>query len=279
MGAGVSTLFLDENNKEGGIGFAKAMFSMQEWTFLKKICDENNIVQSDLNRVFNKHFTDENVQLRQMRADLSNFKLWFVDHCNVNKEAVDVLVPEVFLREMPDCLDPPYSPDEVSFARFVVMGFTFCAQPIQDTMYDFISISKRNRKVQLKATMFTYNLNQIISTLSEELEKSAALDYCIKRSNVQNDMEISIESVMRIAVKYPVGFFQLIRFRKKFRRLFFGDRFWEGRRCIKSRFFLSSARKMSLLTRSGRYSKLHEPLFSTSSSARRSHCTALRVKI
>ena len=237
MGGGASSvLFVDERNKAGSVGFSRNMFNPQEWVCLQKLCIEKDITQIDLNRVFNKYCTDENAVLRKMRVDLVFFKNLFVEHCQVNKELVDVLVPQVFMRDHEELL-PPYSSEEVSFARFMVMGYMFCAQPIQDMIYDLISISRNNPKIQLKAVMYTYNLEQMISILSEDTEKSAALDYCRKRASVQNDMEISIEHVMRICMKYPIGCYQLIRFRQKFRRCILGDRFWIGRPYLESRYF------------------------------------------
>jgi hypothetical protein len=236
MGASGSVLFIDEKNKKGSIGFSKAMFNQKEWACLQKFCIEKDITQKDLNRVFNKYCTDENVVLRQMRVDLAMFKNLFVNNSSVNKETVDVLVPQVFMRDHEELM-PPHSAEEVSFARFIVMGYMFCAQPVQDMIFDIISISRNNPKIQLKAVLYTYNLQQMITVLSEDTPKSAALDYCLKRASIQNDMEISIELVMRIAMKYPIGFFQLIRFRQKFRRCLFGDKFWLGRPYLESRYF------------------------------------------
>jgi hypothetical protein len=104
-------------------------------------------------------------------------------------------------------------------------------------IFDLISISRRNPKIQLKAVMYTYNLEQMISILCEDSEKSASLDYCLKRASVKKDMEISIELAMRIAMKYPIAFYQLIRFRQKMKRCLFGDRFWIGRPYLESRYF------------------------------------------
>jgi hypothetical protein len=42
---------------------------------------------------------------------------------------------------------------------------------------------------------------------------------------------------MRVAQKYPLGFYQLIRFRQKVRRCILGDRFWKGRPYLESRYF------------------------------------------
>ena len=229
-------LFIDEENKKGSIGFSKVMFNQKEWACLQKFCLDKGITQIDLNRVFNKYCTDENVLLRQMRVDLSFFKNQFVSHCPVNRETVDVLVPQIFMKDHED-LQPPHSAEQVSFARFIVMGYTFCAQPVQDMVYDVVSMSRNNPKIQLKAVMYTYNLEQMIKVLSEESSPSAALEYCVKRASIQNDTEITIELVMRIAMKYPIGFYQLIRFRQKCRRVFFGDKFWLDKPYLESSHF------------------------------------------
>lgn len=236
MGGSNSVLFIDEENKKGSIGFSKVMFNQKEWACLQKFCLDKGITQIDLNRVFNKYCTDENVLLRQMRVDLSFFKNQFVSHCPVNRETVDVLVPQIFMKDHED-LQPPHSAEQVSFARFIVMGYTFCAQPVQDMVYDVVSMSRNNPKIQLKAVMYTYNLEQMIKVLSEESSPSAALEYCLKRASIQNDTEITIELVMRIAMKYPIGFYQLIRFRQKCRRVFFGDKFWLDKPYLESSHF------------------------------------------
>ena len=42
------------NNPRDGEVFSNTLFSKKEWATVKKICNENNIMQVDLNRLFKR---------------------------------------------------------------------------------------------------------------------------------------------------------------------------------------------------------------------------------
>lgn len=210
MGGGVSALHVsdDKSSPYYGIGFSKAMFSAPEWKTLKSFCNAHDIKQTDLNRLFCMYLSSDEAVLRQMRVALKDFKLQFIDQPTVIREAADVFIPHLFIRESLG-LDPPYGVEEVSFARFVILGYTFVCQPIQDYVYDFFSISKGNFNLKLITGVYTFNIQRLIMVLSEDIKDSPALRYLQRQCNIQNDTEVSIESIMKMSSKYPVSEFIL----------------------------------------------------------------------
>jgi hypothetical protein len=205
MGGGVSALHVndDKSSPHYGIGFSKAMFSAMEWKTLKSFCNAHDIKQTDLNRLFRIYLTSDEATLRQMRVALKDFKLQFLDQPTVIREAADVFIPHMFIRESIG-LDPPYAIDEISFSRFVILGYTFVCQPIQDFVYDFFSISKGNLNLKLITGIYTFNIQKLIVVLSEDIKDSAALRYLQRQCNIENDTEVTIEAIMRMSAKYPV---------------------------------------------------------------------------
>ena len=206
MGGGVSALHVDDDpsSPDYGIGFSRAMFSAKEWTSLKSFCNANNIKQTDLNRLFRQYLTSDESLLRHMRVALSDFKLRFLDQITVVREAADVFVPHLFMKESEE-LDPPFSVEEVSFTRFVITGYRFLAQPIQDYVYDFFAISKGKFSLKLVTSIYTFNIQQLVIVLCEDFKDTPALRYVRRMCNIQNDTEVSIESIMKMSVKYPVS--------------------------------------------------------------------------
>lgn len=239
MGGGVSGLHVDDNQKNPnyGIGFAKAMFTLKEWNSLKQFCNSHNIQQTDLNRIALKFLSSPEAQLRNMRVAISDFKLTFANQSLIIRECADVFIPQIFLKPVPEVLNPPYSLDEISFSRFIYLGYTFAAQPYQDLIYDFFSITKRNYALQIVTKIYSFNIQQISVLLTENLPKSTTLAYLQKRCNVRNDTEISLEDIMKLAMKYPLLFYPLVQYQKCFQRKFFGDQFWTSRPKLLSRFF------------------------------------------
>lgn len=238
MGNAPLGLHVLDNKKDPtyGIGFSKAMFTAHEWESLKKFCIENNIPQTDMNRVFNKFLNNEEAHLRKMRIYLPDVKKHFMQASHINQEIADVFLPQLFYRDMPE-LDPPRTGDEVSFARFIIIGCILCLQPIQDTIFDFFSINKRNYHLRLNATIYSYNLQKAVTLLNEERQRSATLQYIINKINTKNDTEVTIKDTMILGIKYPLLFYQLHIFVSKFKRVFFGEKFWRNRPQLPSRFF------------------------------------------
>ena len=90
--------------------------------------------------------------------------------------------------------------------------------------------------MKLSSVMFTFNLKETIVQINENAKKSAAYSYVVMKVNPIDDTEISIEHVCVLAVKYPIMFYPIERFRKHFRRVLFGDKFWSGRKVLKTNF-------------------------------------------
>jgi hypothetical protein len=247
MGSGSSApLFINENqgtlfkkDPKYGIGFSRSMFSSKEWTTLQKFSKEHYIYQTDLNIVFKRYLSGPDSILRRMRVSINDLKQSFADQILIIREICDVFLPQIFHKDF-DGLDPPFAVDEISFARFALLGYLFCAQPFQDVIYDLFSIAKRNLNIKIGTIIYTYNIQQISLLLGEEMVKPASLIYAQKKCNIKNEMEVSIETVMLYAVKYPIIFFRLELFRKVFRRQLFGDKFWRSQQPLPSRFDIIS---------------------------------------
>lgn len=52
-----------------------------------------------------------------------------------------------------------------------------------------------------------------------------------------------MEQIIQMAMKYPVLFYSLVKFRYHFKRLVYGDKFWHERKNLKSRFEITFTRK------------------------------------
>ena len=202
------------------------MFKKKEWATLKKFCNKKDIKQTQLNAVYKKYLSSEDVFIRDFRVKTVDIKLPFLQKTKLIQELSDCFIPECFMKKYRGLMGP-YSPEEVSFARFIIMGYIFSLQAIPDLFLDFLAFLRNRIIVKLSAPMFTFNFQQIIKQLSDETKPSFTMDYMIKYSNLQNDDEIMIESIIKIALRYPLIFYPLVKFRKHFRRLIFGDKFWD----------------------------------------------------
>lgn len=226
----------DRGSKHYGIGFAKAMFIPKEWKALKTFCNTYDIYQTDLNRLFNKYLSNDAAMVRQMRISTDDVKMQFGNQSLLTREIADIFIPLIFSLKRSD-LSEPYSNKEVSFTRFVILGYRFCTQPMQDLVYDFFALTKGNFDLKLVSSIFSYNLQQILYVFSEAMQKSASQKYLLSRCNIKDNLELGIETIMRMSVKYPLMFYELQRFRSKFKRVFFGDKFWSRMGRMPSRFF------------------------------------------
>lgn len=221
--------------KKKGFGFARSMFSKLEWRTLKKFCVFHNVSQLDLNRVYTRYLSTDAAVVRKMRVLIADIGAPFAAHSPIYQDMVEVMFPGLFLRSFTG-LKEPYSSTEISFARFIILGYTTCSQPISDLIFDFFSISRRSMNIKVVATIFAYNLKQIVKVFTSELSNSAARRFLVEKCIGEDDEEMTILSVMQLGVKYPLLFFQLFLFQRHLKRLIFGDRFWEGRPLAPSRF-------------------------------------------
>jgi hypothetical protein len=152
------------------------------------------------------------------------------------------LIPLIYLKEYRGLDLPNTAPgqppvDDVSFARFIIMSYIFCAQPIPDLIFDFLAILRHKLNLKLNAVMFLYNFEEIVKVLVEEITPCMTLDVFMAHCNPQNDQEVDVQKLMYLCLKYPIAFFSLVRFRTHFKRLVFGDIFWENKKPLKSRFY------------------------------------------
>jgi hypothetical protein len=213
-----------------GFGFARTMFSKLEWRTLKKFCIKEKATQVDLNRMYTRYLSSDAARVRKMRILLEDISNAFVAKSPVYQDMMQVLCPSLFLMPL-EGLKEPYSNSEISFARFIMMGYIVCAQPMPDIIYDYFSISRRNI-MKVSATIFAYNLQQVVKVFCSELKKSAVKRFLMEKCIWDDDEEISILSVMQMGVKYPLMFYQLFLFQRHFKRLIFGDKFWANRQKV-----------------------------------------------
>ena len=82
--------------------------------------------------------------------------------------------------------------------------------------------------------IYQYNFGRVVRLLTEGLQNSAALKG-LKRAlrNESDDDEVSIKSIIKMGIKYPLLFFSLERFRRIYRRLAYGDKFWKNHTHLK----------------------------------------------
>jgi hypothetical protein len=230
-------LFINNKLKgtEKGFGFSRSMFSKMEWRTLKKYCQDNNIRQIDLNRVYNIYLASDAALIRNMRVLLTDITEKFSNQCSTFRDLSEIFIPGIFLRTA-DGLKNPHSDKEVSFARFVLCGCIFCNQPVCDIVYDFFSICRQNLEIKPSATIFSYNFKQVVIRIGAEMPPSAVWRYIEEKCIVENEEEISISALMQMSLKYPLLFYAFVLFQRHFKRVFFGDEFWNGRNQIASRF-------------------------------------------
>jgi hypothetical protein len=240
----LNVVFVDDDPAEvaESVGFSPNIFTDREWTTLKEFANKRHIRQKELNLVFQRFLTHEEVYLRKFHVRLNDVKAYFLKRSRLMQELSDVLIPMIYLKEyrgldLPDTKPGAPPVDDVSFARFVIMSFIFCAQPIPDLIFDFVAILRRKLNLKLNAVMFYFNFEQIVKVLIEEITPCTTLDVFMRHCNPQDDAEIDVQKLMLLCLKYPLAFYSLIRYRNHFRRLVFGDIFWANKKPLKSRFY------------------------------------------
>eukprot|EP01038_Epipyxis_sp_PR26KG_P010920 gene10920-14659_t len=232
----VDVMTVDKDKRKPKFVFERHVFSNYEWETLKAFCEKHDIKQKDLVVVFKKFLSNDEVYLRGFRVRTVDAKNKFLTETKLMQEIADTIIPSLFLKDTLGGLDPSYSSEEVSFSRFAINSYLFSAQQFPDMVLDFISMLKQRFNVQLKASMFYFNLTQIVTLLTEDLQPTESvrtLLICLQQKPL--DQEITILSLLILSVKYPILFYSLERFRKKYRRVVFGDNFWLGRKRIKSK--------------------------------------------
>lgn len=152
------------------------------------------------------------------------------------QEIADGVIPLMFMKEFAG-LDPAPAPcDVVSLARFTIMSYLFCAEQMPDAIFGFITMLKQKLTMTFEANLHTYSLDMLLKVMVEDLRPSAAgsiLLLSIER--LGKEAELSLTTVVKLSIKYPILFYVFERFRKHVRRIMFGDKFWKDRPQLKLR--------------------------------------------
>eukprot|EP01036_Dinobryon_divergens_P027637 gene27637-36443_t len=120
-------------------------------------------------------------------------------HSKLNQELADIFFPAIFMQDVNGLADA-YSSEEVSYTRFVITMFLFCE----------------------------------MLTLLTEINDSFASKVLLRAVQQQpKEKEVSLGSIVKFGVKYPVLFYALERFKKMCRRFVFGDKFWSTKKYLK----------------------------------------------
>ena len=132
-------------------------------------------------------------------------------------------------------LDDAYSSEEVSFTRFVMISFFFCCQQAPDVLLDFLLVLKKNFNLKLETKIFYHNLYEVLVLLIEETKSYSSQILLNSVRNEAKDKELTILSIIRLAIKYPILFYALEKFKRMYRRYVFGDKFWLNKKHLKLR--------------------------------------------
>lgn len=142
----------------------------------------------------------------------------------------------MFMKEFAG-LDPAPAPcDVVSLARFTIMSYLFCAEQMPDAIFGFITMLKQKLTMTFEANIHTYSLDMLLKVMLEDLRPSAAGSILLESiERLGKEAELSLTTVVKLGIKYPILFYVFERFRKHVRRIMFGDKFWKNRPQLKLR--------------------------------------------
>lgn len=189
-----------------------------------------------------------------LKMDLDKLRSYFDYESRLQQELFDLFIPSILLKQF-NGLDIVKDTKEITFTRFVIMIYLFSAQSIIDLVYDFISILKRNYEINLNLLVPFYPIQQVLLLLLEELPRdsgcrraiddslellsysdyiySSELEKKKKFSTYEKEYnknynlnEVRVIEILEWSLKYPALFYAIESFRKKLRRIVFGDIFW-----------------------------------------------------
>ena len=63
------------------------------------------------------------------------------------------------------------SGEVVSFARFIIMSYIFCAEQIPDLIFNFITILKRKLIINTNIRLQIYNVNLLLKLMLEDISQ------------------------------------------------------------------------------------------------------------
>lgn len=231
----ILTVDVRKPGKQVAPEFSRAVFPRYEWETLKAFATKHGITQSQLISVFKTYLSHEEVYLREFRVRTIDFKNKLAEKSKLIRELADTFIPLIFSKDFPG-LEPVVNPEEVSFARITVLGYVFLAQQIPDLIFDFFCILRQRFNLQLNATVFHLNFMGLVVALTEDLQPSETLRFMLQcLATGKDDSEMTILSIVRLGVKYPLLFYSLERFRVLLRRILYGDKFWADRKQLKTK--------------------------------------------
>lgn len=215
--------------------FSRAIFKKYEWETLKVFCQKYKIAQRDLVRVFRDYLSGDEAYVRDFQVQSMDCRNQFGKYSKLFQELADVFIPAMYLRNFTG-LQPVESGEFVSFARFIINSYIFGCQHFPDLIYDFFAVLRQKLDIQVSVVISPFSVSKIIDLLTEEFEDSGTLRTLkmgLKRLEEGPDMRLF--SIIHMGVKYPLMFYVVERFRKLYKRVVFGDKFWKGRKFIKLR--------------------------------------------
>lgn len=222
-------VFVDDELEEiqRSVGFNPRMFIKNEFKTLKKFCNGRKMHQRHLNFLFDKYLRyKDDVYLREFRMKTLDMKETFDKKDKLMREISEIFIPSIYMKDFAG-LEPPHSLYEVTFARWVIMSYLFCAEPIPDLILNLFAILRQRFNLQVSATMYAFNVEQIVTLFGEQMRPSSTQKFFVKlMKQLPKDKEYSMGDIVRMGIKYPIMFYPLKQFRVHMRRLYGGDKFW-----------------------------------------------------
>jgi hypothetical protein len=234
---GIDVVFVDDDPLEiaKSVGFSPTLFLPGEFNTLKKFCNARKLHQRHLNQLFKRYLSKDEVYLRDFRVRVLDVKEEFDDMSLLYREVCEIFVPMLYQKPF-NGLKKAHSMDEVTFPRFVILTYIFCAMPMPDLIFEMFCILKQKFNLKTSATTFAYNVEQLSSIMTEEFEDTWTLK--MLRSLLKElppDKEYDVGTTIKMAIKYPLIFYFIKRFRKHLRRIFLGDKFWDAAKALKTK--------------------------------------------
>lgn len=153
------------------------------------------------------------------------------------QEIADGVIPLLFMKTFAGLDPPPVPCDTVSLARFTIMAYIFCAEQMPDAIFGFITMLKQKLTMTFEANINTYSLDMLLKVMIEDLRPSAAGSILLESiERLGKEAELSMATIIKVGIKYPILFYAFERFRKHMRRIIFGDKFWKDRNQFKLKF-------------------------------------------
>jgi len=230
-------VFVDDDIKEiqQSVGFSPSIFIGREFKALKKFCNARKVHQRHLNFLFKKYLSGDDIYLREFRVRTYDLKEHFDTKTKLFQEISEIYIPTVYTKEFHG-LEPFHSLGEVTFTRFVILTYIFCAQPLPDLFFELFCILRQRFNLQHTATVFAFNVEQLVGIFGEDIRPCTTSKYLQKLlKEIPKDKEYSIGEVIKMAIKYPLMFYAIKRFRNHVRRMFLGDKFWDSQKLLKSK--------------------------------------------